>query len=80
MNMKLLSHRGNTLKKFFVWLDWISVAACSIFMSQHLNSWRVGSSSLTRDGTWAPALGEWSLNRWATREVPKVSVLKHTIW
>ena len=27
----------------------------------------VGSSSLTRGGTQAPALGAWSLSRWTTR-------------
>ena len=31
----------------------------------------MGSSSLTRDWTWAPlALGAWSLSHWTTREVP----------
>ena len=32
--------------------------------------WHVGSSSLTRDRTWAPALGAWSLSHWTTRQVP----------
>ena len=31
----------------------------------------VGSSSLTRHQTHAPALGAWSLSHWTTREVPK---------
>ena len=35
----------------------------------------VGSSSLTRDRTRAPALGAQSLNHWATREVPLDLVL-----
>ena len=30
-----------------------------------------GSSSPTRDGIQAPALGAWSLTHWTTREVPK---------
>ena len=30
----------------------------------------VGSSSLTRDQTQAPALGTWSHSYWTTREVP----------
>ena len=29
----------------------------------------VGSSSLTRDRTWAPAQGTWSLSHWTTRKV-----------
>ena len=33
----------------------------------------VGSSSLTRDRTWAPALGAQSLNHWASREVPDLN-------
>ena len=32
--------------------------------------WHVGSSSLIRNESWAPALGAWSLIRWTTREVP----------
>ena len=32
--------------------------------------WHVGSSSLTRDRTQAPALGVWSLKCWTMREVP----------
>ena len=31
----------------------------------------VGSSSLTRDQTWAPILRMWSLNHWTMRVVPK---------
>ena len=38
--------------------------------------WRVGSSSLTRDGTWALALGVRSLSHWTTREVLKVVFLE----
>ena len=36
----------------------------------------MGSSSLTRDRTWAPALGVWSLSHWATREVPPAHLFK----
>ena len=32
---------------------------------------QVGSRSLTRDQTWAPALEAWSLSHWTTGEVPK---------
>ena len=39
--------------------------------------WPVGSSSLTRDGTWAPELGAQSLNRWTTREVQPLLLLLH---
>ena len=35
----------------------------------------VASSSLTTDGTWAPALGTQSLSHWTTREVPELTVL-----
>ena len=31
--------------------------------------WHVGSSSLTRDQTWAPCTGSWSLSHWTTWEV-----------
>ena len=34
-----------------------------------------GSSSPTRDWTWAPALGQQSLAHWTTREVPHLSSL-----
>ena len=30
----------------------------------------VGSISLTRDQTWAPALGAWNLSQWTTRAIP----------
>ena len=39
--------------------------------------WPVGSSSLTRDGTWAPELGARSLNHWTTREVQPLLLLLH---
>ena len=32
----------------------------------------MGSSSLTRDRLWPPALGVWNLNHWTPREVLKV--------
>ena len=32
-------------------------------------------SSLTRDGTWAPAVEAWSPNHWAAREVPLCAYL-----
>ena len=38
----------------------------------HLQS--VGSSCLTRDRTWAPALGVWSLSHLTMREVSYSSV------
>ena len=37
---------------------------------------QVGSSSLTRDQSWAPALGARSHGHWTTREVPKDQILK----
>ena len=36
----------------------------------------MGSSSLTRDQTWASVLGVWSLSHWTTREVPLQSYCK----
>ena len=45
------------------------VASCEIFnCNMHSSWWHVGSSSLTRDQTQAPALGAWSLSQWTTRE------------
>ena len=38
---------------------------------QDLQLWHVGSSSLTRDQTWAPALGAKSFSHWTTRGSPK---------
>lgn len=32
-----------------------------------------GHSSLTRDRTYDPCIGQWSLNHWATKEVPRKS-------
>ena len=40
-----------------------------IEQQQHLR--HVGSSFLTRDQTWAPALGSQSLSHWTTKEVPE---------
>ena len=31
--------------------------------------WHMGSSSMTREQTGAPALGAWSLSHWTTRKV-----------
>ena len=53
-----------TFKKIFIWLCRVS---CS---TRHLQLQHVGSSSLTKDRTLAPALGAWSLGHWTTREVP----------
>ena len=50
----LLHHGGSFFLSFF-------------FFSQLQH---VGSSSLTRDWTQAPALGVWNLSHWTTREVP----------
>ena len=47
------------------------IATCGIFSLRH-----VGSSSLTRDGAWPPALGAQSLNHWTTREVPGKCMFK----
>ena len=33
--------------------------------------WDMGSSPLTRAGTWAPAFRAWSLSHWIAREVPR---------
>ena len=49
------------------------VAACGLLscgMRTLSCGMHVGSISLTRDQTWAPALGAWSLNHCTTREVP----------
>ena len=35
--------------------------------------WHVGLS-LTKDGTWPPILGVWSLNHWTTREAPHLLI------
>ena len=49
----------------------ISVAACGIFSYGMQSQLRhVGPSSLTRDRTWAPALGMQSLSHRTIREVP----------
>ena len=54
---------------FFYWLCLVFGVVCGIFihglrtLMQH-----AGSSSLTRDQTWAPALAAWSLP-WTSREV-----------
>ena len=36
----------------------------------------VGSSSLTRDGTWTPCIRSWSLSYWTTREGPEEDHLR----
>ena len=43
----------------FIWLHWVLVVTCGIFQLWLANCWlqHVGSSSLTRDQTWALALG-----------------------
>ena len=42
----------------FIWLHWVLVAACEIFdLGCGMWDLSVGSSSLTRDGTWAPRIG-----------------------
>ena len=40
----------------------------------------MGSSSLTRDQTQAPALGAWGLSHWSTREVPATSHTLDLLW
>ena len=55
--------RFSFFKKYlFIWLHRILAVTYRVFSLQH-----VGSSSLTRDRTWAPALGAWSLNYRTTR-------------
>ena len=58
---------------FFFWLRRVWVAAGGLLscgMRTLSCGMHVGSSSLTRDQTWAPALGTRSLNRCTTTEVP----------
>ena len=63
-------------KKFIliIWPCHVLMVACGIFdlhcSAQNLQLWRVGSSSLTRDGTWPSALGGQTLSPCTTREVP----------
>ena len=47
---------------FIIWLCHVLIGVCGVFTSC------VGSSSLTRDPTWVPALGVLSPSHWATRE------------
>ena len=54
--------------------------SCTVlFVNMYLFVWAgsslqlVGSSSLTRDQTWAPALGAQSVSPWTTREVPQTA-------
>ena len=58
----------------FIWLHWVLVAADRIFSCgmRTLSCSSVGSSSLTRDQTWALALGTQSLSHWSAREIPLV--------
>ena len=60
----------------FIWLHRVLVEALGIFNcgTQTLSLQRVGSSSLIRDQTQAPALGARSLSYWNTRAVC------HSIW
>ena len=66
----------------FIYLFWLPPSllwhAGSLVAACGLLSWgmwalscgmRAGSSSLTRDQTWPPALGVWNLTHWTTREV-----------
>ena len=47
----------------FIWLHWVLVVTCGIFWLWLVNCWlqHVGSSSLTRDQTWAPCFGSAEL-------------------
>ena len=58
----------------FIWLHGVLVVAHGLFhvycSMQDLQLQHVGSDSLTRDQTWLPCIGVWSLNHWTTREVP----------
>ena len=56
----------------FIWLHQVLVAAHGKLYLQLANSYlqHVESTSLTREQTWAPALGAWNLSHWTTREVP----------
>ena len=47
---------------FLIWLHPVLAGALGLFLGA------CGSSSLTRDWTWVPELGAWSLNHWTTRE------------
>ena len=55
----------------FIWLHQVLVAAHGKLYLQLANSYlqHVESSSLTREQTWAPALGAWNLSHRTTREV-----------
>ena len=57
----------STVLSFFFFLF-----TCFLFGYAGSQLQHVGSSSLTRGQTRAPALGAWSLSLWTTREVPTV--------
>ena len=80
----------NSINTFFFFLIFIDLAVLVLVLahgifnlsSWHVNSYsfpQVASSSPTRDRTWAPALGGWSLSHCTTREVPSKDFLKKEV-
>ena len=57
---------GAFFKKKIIYLAALGISCGDLWLCH------VGSSFLTWDGTWAPALGVQSLSHWTTREVPVV--------
>ena len=57
---------------FNIFLVYLAALSLSCSMRDLQLQWHVGSSSLTRDWTWAPCIGSWSFSHWTTREVPHV--------
>ena len=62
--------KGYTSKATIEFFFYLTVPGLCCGM-QDLQLWHVGSSSLTRDQTWAPALGAKSFSHWTTRGSPK---------
>ena len=63
---------------FFPWLSncVFFILIFSLFSCTGFYLWHVGSSSLTKNWTWAPALRAHDLSHWTSREVPDWRVLK----
>ena len=76
MEVPSLSHESRLFKYLllliYFWLCQVLLAPRRIFSCGFLtlSCSHVGSSSLTQDQTWAPALGARSLSPWATKDVP----------
>ena len=64
------------IKKCFIWLHWVLVAACEILSCGMLtlgcSTWALFPLTGSNLGP-LPALGVWSLSHWTTRQVPLIS-------